>query len=290
MAFCPNGAWLAAACGDGEVTIYDVEAATRASALAGHASSAEQVAYDPASANGDRALTVSTDKTAKFWDVKSGKCASTIELKEAGYACAWSPSGRHCSVGTAEAVKIIDATTMNVVWEQKFEYEVNAMTWDVSGKKFMLATGQGKMEKFSFDDSTGALTHASSHFAHNGGCYCIEMDPTGKYFAMGAADAIVSLWATEELMCYDTVVRLDWPIRALAYSHDSAYIASASEDMFIDIADVKTGSCMAQIKTEVATNAVAFHPKELVLAYGGDDPKGTVRLWSVTKSFTMGSK
>lgn len=294
LAWSPGGVKLASGGAADEILVHDVEhgggTAAKASGLRGHEGQVEQLRFDPARQGGDRVLSVSVDKTAKVWDVRSGKCASTIDIKESGYVACWSPSGKHLAVGTTDTVFVVDAATMAVVWEQKFKFEVNAMTWDVSGKIFMMATGEGKMEKFSFDETSGALTPHSTHFAHNGGCYCIDMDPTGKFFAMGAADAIVSLWESSTDICYDTVVRLDHPIRTLSFSHDSAYIASGSEDLFVDIADVKTGECMAQIKTEVPTNAVAFHPKEMVLAFAGEDKNGTVRLWSAVHTFSMGSK
>lgn len=40
--------------------------------------------------------------------------------------------------------------------------------------------------------------------------------------------------------------RLDWPARTLSFSHDGKMLASASEDHFIDIAEVETGPCRAR--------------------------------------------
>ncbi len=276
-----------------DVRVHDVEhgagTGRGAQTLRGHAGAVEQLRFDPSRQGGDRALTVSSDKTAKIWDAKSGKCAGTIEMKEGLMNAAWSPSGRHVAVGSkSDVISIVDVTTMKVIWEQKFKYEANEMMWDKTGKSFMMATGEGKMEKFTFDETTGSLTPLSSHFAHNGGCYCMAIDPTGKYHAMGAADAIVSLWESETNICYDTIVRLDYPIRSVSYSHDSRYIAAASEDLKIDVAEVMTGDCVAQIKTKEAMNTIAFHPKELVLAYAGDG--GDISLWSAFTAISAGTK
>lgn len=43
--------------------------------------------------------------------------------------------------------------------------------------------------------------------AHPGTCICIEFDPTGKYFATGSADALVSLWDINELACQRVFTR-----------------------------------------------------------------------------------
>jgi WD40 repeat protein len=44
--------------------------------------------------------------------------------------------------------------------------------------------------------------------AHPGNCICIEFDKTGKYFAVGSADALVSLWDVQSLACVRTFSRL----------------------------------------------------------------------------------
>ena len=44
--------------------------------------------------------------------------------------------------------------------------------------------------------------------AHPAACICIKFDPTGKYFATGSADALVSLWDSTELVCVRTFARL----------------------------------------------------------------------------------
>ncbi len=43
--------------------------------------------------------------------------------------------------------------------------------------------------------------------AHPANCICIEFDPTGKYFATGSADALVSLWDADEIACLRTFSR-----------------------------------------------------------------------------------
>lgn len=42
--------------------------------------------------------------------------------------------------------------------------------------------------------------------------------------------------------------RLDWPVRTLSFSHDGKMLASASEDHFIDIAEVETGELIYILK------------------------------------------
>ena len=104
--------------------------------------------------------------------------------------------------------------------------------------------------------------------AHPGNCICIEFDPTGRYFAVGSADALVSLWDVNELACVRTFSRLDWPVRTISFSYDGKLLASASEDLIVDIGHVDTGERAASIPVSSPTFTVAWHPKRYILAYG----------------------
>ena len=60
----------------------------------------------------------------------------------------------------------------------------------------------------------------------------------GKYFAVGGADAIVSIWDANEYSPIRTMSRLDWPVRTLSFSHNGRLLAAASEDHLVDICNV----------------------------------------------------
>lgn len=289
LAWAPCGKKLATGGTEPVARVWDIEqgAGKGASAeLAGHTAQVEQLRFEPS--NGQTLATVSADKTAKVWDVRSGRCAATVTTQGELMNVAWSPDGRFFAVGNRnDVISMVDTKTMTVVWEHKYKFEVNQMMWNHSGNEFFMATGEGRLQRLSFNATTAALTPLESHFAHNGGCYCLDISPNGDMFALGAADAIVSLWETKSHVCYQTVVRLDCPIRTVSYSHDNKYIAAASEDLFIDIANAKTGKCMGQIKTKEAINSIAFNPKELVLAYAGDT---LVHLWSAFQGLNIDKK
>jgi len=75
----------------------------------------------------------------------------------------------------------------------------------------------------------------------------------------------------ENLACVRTFSRLDWPVRAISFSHDAKLIASGSEDLLIDIAVVDTGEKVRHIPVEASTFTVAWHPTQYLLAYACDD-------------------
>lgn len=48
-------------------------------------------------------------------------------------------------------------------------------------------------------------------------------------------------------------------------------LASASEDLFIDVAEVESGAKIIDIPIDAATFTCAWHPKQYLLAYACDD-------------------
>lgn len=260
----------------------------------------------------DLLSTASGDKTVRIWDVRAGKCSTTVNTKGENINITWSPDGNTIAVGNKEdLVTFIDTRTHKIRAEEQFNFEVNEIAWNNTSDLFFLTNGQGCIHVLSYPDLE--LQHMLK--AHPGTCICIEFDPTGKYFATGSADALVSLWDAEELAClvrkffnfticiyfffalyFDVFTlktkqrifsRLDWPVRTISFSHDGRLLASASEDLIIDIGDTETGEKIADISVDAATFTVAWHPKQYLLAYACDDKDnndrrrdaGNLRVW-----------
>jgi WD40 repeat protein len=61
--------------------------------------------------------------------------------------------------------------------------QVNEISWNLESELVFLTTGQGTIEIFSYPK----LERMRSLPAHTANCFCIDFDPTGKYFAAGSA-------------------------------------------------------------------------------------------------------
>ncbi|EPQ07520.1 THO complex subunit 3 [Myotis brandtii] len=235
----------------------------------GHGDSVDQLCWHPS--NPDLFVTASGDKTIRIWDVRTTKCITTVNTKGENINICWSPDGQTIAVGNKDdVVTFIDAKTHSSKVEEQFKFEVNEISWNNDNDMFFLTDGNGCINILSYPE----LKHVQSIKAHPSNCICIKFDPTGKYFATGSADALVSLWDVDELVCVRCFSRLCWPVRTLSFSHDGKMLASASEDHFIDIAEVETGDKLWQVKCESPTFTVAWHPKRPLLAFACDDKDG----------------
>ncbi|XP_001380890.1 THO complex subunit 3 [Monodelphis domestica] len=235
----------------------------------GHGDSVDQLCWHPS--NPDLFVTASGDKTIRIWDVRTTKCIASVNTKGENINICWSPDGQTIAVGNKDdVVTFIDAKTHRSKAEEQFKFEVNEISWNNDNNMFFLTNGNGCINILSYPE----LKPVQSINAHPSNCICIKFDPTGKYFATGSADALVSLWDVDELVCVRCFSRLDWPVRTLSFSHDGKMLASASEDHFIDIAEVETGDKLWEVQCESPTFTVAWHPKRPLLAFACDDKDG----------------
>lgn len=250
----------------------------------GHAGPVDQLTFH--STNPDILATASGDKTVRIWDTRTGKSVSTINTKGENINITWSNDGQVIAVGNKDdLITFIDTKTNKIRVEEKFNFEVNEIIWNKTGDQLYLTSGQGCVHILSYPNLE--VQHVLK--AHPGTCICIDFDNSGKYFATGSADALVSLWDVDELAPIRVFSRLDWPVRTVSFSHDSKLLASASEDHFIDIADIETGEKVTEISLLSAAFAISWHPKQYLLAYACDDKKdgsreaGNLRVFGFTE-------
>jgi len=274
LAWNCSGEKLASGSVDQSVRVWAIDPSGRSTGteLKGHQDSVDQLRWDPKQP--EVLGTASGDKTVRIWDTRSGKCANAIETKGENINIRWSPDGQHIAVGDKDDnISIIETRKSKPLKNIKFAFEVNEMAWDLSGKQFFLTTGGGTVEVFGYEQmlKPGPAESARTLHAHTANCYFIEFSPSGEYFAVGGADALVSLWHLQELVCMRTFGRLEWPVRTVSFSHDSAFIASGSEDPQVDIADVETSRQVHSIPCSAPMNSVSWHPTRHLLAYAGDD-------------------
>jgi len=191
------GSKLASGSVDQCVRVWALDESGRAvdSELKGHQDSVAQLRWDPCQQ--DVLGTASCDKTVRIWDARLGKCANAIETRGENINIRWSPDGQHIAVGDKEDnISLIEMRKMKPLKNIKFGFEVNEMAWEHTGKLFFLTTGAGMIEVFHYADmlKPGKSTAAKTLHAHTANCHCIEFAPNGEQFAVGSADALVSVW------------------------------------------------------------------------------------------------
>jgi len=283
--WAPDGALLGSSSSDLTARLWSVAPTGQAremQELRGHSRAVEVIRW----ASPACPVTTSEDKSVRAWDVRSGKATATYETNTGNIALACSPDGRLAAVSDRnDVVSLIDlrkdAILSSLDVGSQLGCQVNEIKWDKSSSHLFLSTGFPNQSKGGFevlDTRAPELKRVVGGPAHTGNCYCIDFSNGPEpLFALGCTDALVSLWNADDLTCVGSFTRSDAAVRAISFSHDGSVIAYGSLDKFILLDDVATGEGVGELDASsvAGVNDISWHPSAPVLAYCGEEQKGT---------------
>jgi THO complex subunit 3 len=175
----------------------------------------------------DALASVSADKSLRLWDLRSQQATLVIQTDEPLINLACHPSGCIAVGSKLDTLSFIDPR-MGIVHKIQNDFQVNEFGW--AGDLFLIPNDRGQVNFLnpSYQD-------AFTLNAHTANLYCLDVDPTGRYFALGGADAILSIWDIKNLICVSTMTRFETPLRSIGFDSTGKLIAASSDDKFLDI-------------------------------------------------------
>lgn len=82
--------------------------------------------------NPELVATASGDKTVRIWDTRAYKNVSTINTKGENINITWARDGNTIAVGNKEdLITFIDSRTNKIRAEEKFNFEINEIMWNL---------------------------------------------------------------------------------------------------------------------------------------------------------------
>jgi WD40 repeat protein len=315
IAFSFDSKTLAAAGSDGELKLWNVEAAREHAVLHGHTG----WVFVALSSNGTLLASTGEDKTIRLWDPINamelvvlggdGRCvalsADGMTLAQGGDgtvliwdldtkkvqatlkghswlvdSVAFSPDGRTLASG--------DATGTIKLWSTANGEERTTLKVHSGGIGSLLFTRDGNTLISTSQDNTINLWDLTSEKVvatldgHGENFTCLAISPNGKTLASGGNDGKIRLWdlSVRTLRATLNVVH---PVFSLAYTPDGNTLAVAVNDILnnpgagaIKLLDVATSQERATIERCGALSLV-FTPDGNSLISGGVD--GAIRIW-----------
>jgi len=254
--------------------------------LRGHDGVIYKTLWDPKS--NEKLMSISLDKTIRFWDLRASKSAvQIIKTEEANLNACWASDGRTVAVADAgDNISFIDIRGGNrsIVNTIKHEEFVFGMAWDWRTDLFYRTMGDGSVNILHYPSME--ILHTFQ--AHSTACLSIAFDPKGRYFATGGGDAIASVWDLDTFLCKSTAARMDGSIKSLSFSCDGEMLASSSlEEPSIDLCHSETGEWINTVKMKNNPTCFSFAPTENVFAYSCDDygrDRGSLHIMSLNSS------
>jgi RNA polymerase sigma factor (sigma-70 family) len=258
--------------------------------LKGHSGGIFGLAF---SADGTRLATASADRTAKVWDLQTGKEITTLKGGDLPVlSVAFEPDGRGIITAASEIDGGRDAKP-GEVW--RWNPENGEVTMKLTGHKlptFAVAVspdgtraiavggagGQGEVS--AWDLKTGKLlfqvqTNSVSPLM------AIDFSPDGKFIVVGGGKEVRAIDARVGKELFKTAEHPD-PVYATVISPDGVHIASAGvgKPPGIRLWDANTGRKLPMIETtQRSIKSLAYSRDGAKLASGGFD--GTARIFDV---------
>ncbi|KAI9674757.1 MAG: hypothetical protein M1817_001661 [Caeruleum heppii] len=288
LSFSPLGTLIATGSTSRTLRIWNPEkpSVKNSTELRGHTGAIERVAWNPTKEA--ELASCSGDGTVRFWDVRSNRCTSVVDVggEGGGFTLAWSGDGATVLVGRKDDALLPislhnPSQTPTPSHPIPQPVQTNQTTFSHSSTTLLLTTGSGTIKILSYP----TLTPLHTLHAHTSACFCLELCPRGRYLAVGGSDALVSLWDTREWVCKAALSGMTGPVRSVGFSFDGSFVCGGSDEgTGVEIAHVESGEYVHSLPTTHPAPCVAWHPSRYWLAYSGD-PMGLKIVGAAEKVF-----
>lgn len=272
LAWRPDGARLASASADGTVRIWDAAGRNPSVRTLHQPDQAKALAWSP---DGTKLATGNRRTDAWIWDFTND--AAPVAL-DGGYtawtfAVAWNPDGTRLASGGSNGLKVWDAATLAVAWQdQTSTTNLRSVAWRPDGRQLAAVNVNQKLTLW--DAATAKPIRSITLPADGTGS--LAWSPDGRTIATGVA-ADIHLW-DEQLNSIKILSGHRESVIRLAWSPDGTRLASAGRDTSARIWDVGSGQARHILLGHGApVHGVAWSPDGTRLATGSWDL--SIKIW-----------
>ena len=230
-------------------------------------------------------------RSARLWDVASGRQIATLDHGDVVRAIALHPDGRYfVTGGWDKTAQIWDLTDGARIARLQHEDGVEAMLFSPDGK-YLVTTVSGLERRHAHCASIWqipderALTRVCH--AQEGPIQAVAFATDGRRFATASLDRSVRIWETASGR---EVMRLmhDAAVDAIALDRAGTHLASGSQNGRVRKWDLRTGKEIPGLfmSHQGAVKAVSFSPDDRMIVTGSEDH--TARVWDAENGREVG--
>jgi len=249
--------------------------------LEGHTSSVWAAVW---SSDATQVLTVSSDKTARIWDSKTGALRTVLPVQPAAVvAGSWSPDGERFVTASGKNARIWETTNgrsitildghTDVIW---------SAAWSPDGKR--IATASSDKSVRIWDSTTGA--QLAILVGHTDVVWSVAWSPDGNQVATGSADKTIRIWDARSGVPSAELTQHTGAVHSVAWSPDGTKIVSASDDNTARIWDAVDHNQISVLSGHKgAVIEAVWSPHGARIATASQD--NTARIWDAKTEATI---
>jgi WD40 repeat protein len=246
--------------------------------LEGHAGALNAVCL---SSDGNYALSASSDKTLRLWEVASATCVRSFE-GHAGFAdsACLSLGGRYAlSGGSDKTLKL---------WRVEDGKCLQTSEGHTGPVESVFLSADSRHALSGSSDATLKLWDAKSGLClrtfqgHQDSVHSVALSLDGRYALSGSSDTTVKVWSVSTGACLRTLEGHTSLVSSVCFSLDGRQVLSGSWDTTLKLWDVCTGACLRTFAGHTRPiNSVCLSLDGRYALSGSSD--ATVRLWDAGK-------
>jgi hypothetical protein len=242
----------------------------------GHTEAVNAVAVTP---DGRHAVSGSSDKTLRVWDLENGRTLRWLEGHVGGVnAVAVTPDGRRAVSGSSDK-------TLRV-WDLESGQPVRTLHGHTSSVYAMAITPDGRRAVSGSLDNTLRVWDLESGQTlrtlqgHNSLVNAVAVTPDGRRAVSGSYDKTLRVWDLESGKTPLTLQGHAEAVRAVGVTPDGRRAVSGSYDKTVRVWDLESGQTLRWLEGHTkAVNAVALSPDGRRAVSGSEDR--TLRVWNL---------
>jgi WD40 repeat protein/tetratricopeptide (TPR) repeat protein len=242
--------------------------------LAGHTAAVTSVAFSP---DGRRALTGSSDNTARLWDSNTGKELAVLRGHTGHVSLvAFSQNGERVLTESSDGTARL--------WDGHTGAELGVLRGHSQGAMCVGLSPDGTRVLTGYWDSTARLcdVHTDAELGVLRGppspVFCVAFSPDGKRVLTGHYDSTALLWDAGTVTAVRVLRGHGGIVRSGAFSPDGKRVLTGSDDNSARVWDADTGAEVAVLRGHTDQIAsVTFSPDGMRIATGAGD--GSARIW-----------
>ena len=224
------------------------------------------------SADGAHVLTACADKTARFWEVSSGRCLQVLEHQEPLRGAVLSPDASRIATCPEGAPPRVFLRTADPVLQNPVSLGKVAAreVWFYGNDEVVAAGADGVVRLFAVP--SGRLEH--EFVGHTGDIQCGVFHPTRPWLVTGGNDSRVGIWDLARRV--SVLVTEPWPpgpvgvrerVFDLAFDAGGGRLAASCEDFALRVWSVDDLSRTTTIKVSPTFGKIAFLEDRNCLLY-----------------------